>query len=176
MIVARRRPPAGPGSNPSTSWMVFSRVAPARASWESLANPYLRLKSHPLRSGPLIAKALLPVLRFGPRFGPQTHSGALAAFRPTPVGGDIARKALGPSAGRNRDWQQLVAYRTGRPDPSFLLQSDGKTHMTDIIPTAAEAKTWRTIAAKLLQNCCHARRQLRDAQSPNGFLQRCRRR
>ena len=38
--------------------------------------------NHTLRSGPLIAKALLPVLRFGPRFG--THSGALAAFSPIP--------------------------------------------------------------------------------------------
>src|SRR4249920_3579259 len=60
-----------------------------------------------------------------------------------------SRKALGRSAGRNRDWQRLVAYRTGRPDPSFLLQSDGKTHMTDIIPTAAEAKD-------LADDCCEA--------------------
>ena len=55
--------------------------------------------------------------------------------------------------GRNRDWQQLVAYRTGRPDPSFLLQSDGKTHMTDIIPTAAEAKD-------LADDCCEALAEL----------------
>ena len=55
--------------------------------------------NHTLRSGPLIAKALPPVLRFGPRFGPQTHSGALAAFRGSPVGGDIARKASGRQRG-----------------------------------------------------------------------------
>jgi hypothetical protein len=54
---------------------------------------------------------------------------------------------------RNRDWQQLVAYRTGRPDPSFLLQSNGKTHMTDIIPTAAEAKD-------LADDCCEALAEL----------------
>jgi hypothetical protein len=49
-------------------------------------------------------------------------------------------RSVWPSVGRYRDWQRLVAYRTGRTDPSFLLQFDGKTHMTDIIPTAAEAK------------------------------------
>jgi hypothetical protein len=50
-------------------------------------------------------------------------------------------------------------------------------HMTYITPTAAEAKDLADIAAKL-QDCRHARRQylLRDAQSPNASLQRCRRR
>ena len=39
LIVARPRSPAGPGSNPSTSWMVFSRVAPARASFGIACEP-----------------------------------------------------------------------------------------------------------------------------------------
>jgi hypothetical protein len=66
---------------------------------------------------------------------------------------DVAPGLAKGSWPRNRDWQQLVAYRTGRPDPSFLLQSNGKTHMTDIIPTAAEAKD-------LADDCCEALAEL----------------
>ena len=56
MIVAKPRSPAGPGSNPSTSWMVFSSL--------------LGFESHPLRHSPLVSKALRGILIPSPLIGP----------------------------------------------------------------------------------------------------------
>ena len=56
-----------------------------------------------------------------------------------------ASKCFQPHPGRF----PLVNSASHAPAPSFLLQSDGETYMTDIIPTAAEAKD-------LADDCCEA--------------------